>query len=249
VAAESIIKPNSRLTSFERLEIYNRQYWFRILSSLADDFEGVKALLGEKQFQKLSIAYLIDCPSKSFSLRNLGSRLEQWLSAHREFAGGLDKITLDMVRLEWAEIEAFDGESRPRMTVEDITKAGDDPILQIQPYIQLIELKHPIHDLLLKIRERQRESDRVRKLPAKSLPKARKTFLAVHRLDNSVYFKELEPEAFSILTAMRNGSSVSDAVFTAHWGMRSPEAIGPAVQAFFANWASLGWFCKNERSS
>jgi len=25
--AESFIKPNDRLTSFERLEIYNRQYW------------------------------------------------------------------------------------------------------------------------------------------------------------------------------------------------------------------------------
>ena len=30
--AEAIIKPNNRLTSFERLEIYNRQYWLRILS-------------------------------------------------------------------------------------------------------------------------------------------------------------------------------------------------------------------------
>src|SRR5664279_3919175 len=27
--AEAIIKPNARLSSFDRLEIYNRQYWFR----------------------------------------------------------------------------------------------------------------------------------------------------------------------------------------------------------------------------
>ena len=27
--ASRFIKPNDRLTSFERLEIYNRQYWFR----------------------------------------------------------------------------------------------------------------------------------------------------------------------------------------------------------------------------
>jgi len=27
--AESFIAPNSRLSAFERLEIYNRQYWFR----------------------------------------------------------------------------------------------------------------------------------------------------------------------------------------------------------------------------
>jgi hypothetical protein len=29
--ADSFIKPNDRLTSFERLEIYNRVYWFRVL--------------------------------------------------------------------------------------------------------------------------------------------------------------------------------------------------------------------------
>ncbi len=32
--ADAIIRPNDRLTSFERLEIYNRQYWFRLYSSL-----------------------------------------------------------------------------------------------------------------------------------------------------------------------------------------------------------------------
>ena len=30
--AASYISPNDRLTSFERLEIYNRQYWFRLIS-------------------------------------------------------------------------------------------------------------------------------------------------------------------------------------------------------------------------
>ena len=30
---DQVIKPNDRLTSFERLEIYNRVYWFRLLSS------------------------------------------------------------------------------------------------------------------------------------------------------------------------------------------------------------------------
>ena len=41
--AGEFIKPNDRLTSFERLEIYNRQYWFRLLSSFAEDFPGFRA--------------------------------------------------------------------------------------------------------------------------------------------------------------------------------------------------------------
>ena len=45
--ASELIKPNDRLTSFERLEIYNRQYWFRILSGFAEDFPGLRAVSGQ----------------------------------------------------------------------------------------------------------------------------------------------------------------------------------------------------------
>src|ERR1700747_3530133 len=85
--AADIIKPNDRLTSFERLEIYNRQYWFRILSAFAEDFPGLRAVLGERRFDAVAKAYLTDCPSRSFTLRNLGSRLESWLSKHPSWAG------------------------------------------------------------------------------------------------------------------------------------------------------------------
>ena len=68
VAAE-FIAPNSRLSPFERLEIYNRQYWFRVLSALAEDFPALRAVVGAKAFDELSIAYLVEHPSRSFTLR------------------------------------------------------------------------------------------------------------------------------------------------------------------------------------
>ena len=33
--AAAYVKPNRHLSAFERLEIYNRQYWFRVLAALA----------------------------------------------------------------------------------------------------------------------------------------------------------------------------------------------------------------------
>jgi len=42
--ASRFIKPNDRLSSFDRLEIYNRQYWFRLLSSMIEDFPGLRAV-------------------------------------------------------------------------------------------------------------------------------------------------------------------------------------------------------------
>src|SRR5258707_10042659 len=67
--AAEFIKPNDRLRSFERLEIYNRQYWFRVLDCLYDDYPGLRAILGERKFMKLATAYLARYPSDSYTLR------------------------------------------------------------------------------------------------------------------------------------------------------------------------------------
>src|SRR5690348_3106629 len=94
--AEAIIRPNDRLTSFERLEIYNRQYWFRLYTSFEEDFPGLEAILGRAKFDRLMREYLTDCPSESFTLRNLGSRLEGWLRSHPQFIAPHETLALDM---------------------------------------------------------------------------------------------------------------------------------------------------------
>src|SRR5277367_1821726 len=77
VTAE-FIKPNNRLTSFERIEIYNRQYWFRLIDSFYDDFPGLRAILGRLKFNKLATEYLTAHPSTSFTMRNLGRHLSEF---------------------------------------------------------------------------------------------------------------------------------------------------------------------------
>src|ERR1700741_4088673 len=80
--AASYIRPNDRLSSFERLEIYNRQYWFRLISAVSEDFPTLNALLSTKRFDLLILAYLNEHPSTSWTLRDLGAKLPQFLEAH-----------------------------------------------------------------------------------------------------------------------------------------------------------------------
>ena len=252
--ANEIIKPNDRLTSFERLEIYNRQYWFRILSALSEDFPGLRAIIGEHRFEKLAVAYLLDCPSRSFTMRNLGSRLESWLRAHPEHIAKFERIALDMVRLEWAEVEAFDEAAKPKLTEADLPALGPDPKFELQPYIRLLDLSYPVDDLLIRVRHQEEETDivsnavteRVRSSARRRrLPKPESIFLAVHRADNSVYFKRIDKEAYTILCALRNGKSLSDAVDAVDWSGRPFEEASADVQQWFAYWSAQGWFCKN----
>lgn len=255
VAAE-FIKPNDRLSSFERLEIYNRQYWFRVLAALDEDFRGLRAIIGQRRFEALCKAYLIDCPSESFTLRNLGARLEWWLRSHPEQIQPRAALALDMVRLEWAEIEAFDGAAEPVLVAGDVLASDPDPQFRLQPYLQLLSLRYPVDDLLVAIRKDDSESEmssnavserkqtRVRKV-ARQKPQA--VFLVVHRVDYSVYFKRVEPETFKFLHALREGKSLSAAVVLGFQGRDIPESrLLSIVQSWFENWSSLGWFCRPE---
>ncbi len=61
--AASYISPNDRLSSVERLEIYNRQYWFRLISAVSEDFPTLNALLGVKRFDALILSYLNENPT------------------------------------------------------------------------------------------------------------------------------------------------------------------------------------------
>src|SRR5271155_3339897 len=116
--AASFIKPNDRLNSFERLEIYNRQYWYRIKDCFYEDYPGLRAVLGERSFERLACAYLTQHPSQSFTLRNLGRWLVGFLQAEPRWIMPLNHPALDMARLEWAHIEAFDNEAKPPLETD-----------------------------------------------------------------------------------------------------------------------------------
>ena len=254
--AARFIKPNDRLTSFERLEIYNRQYWFRVISSMIEDFPGLRAVLGGRRFEEMSKAYISDCPSRSFTLRNLGSRLESWLRRRPKWAGTKQGLALDIVRVEWADIEAFDGKAEPPLAPGDLSATPDMNLrLKLQPYIQLLSLNYPVDDLLLEVRDAEEDTDfasnafqekrKRKRVQAVAKLKPAPIFLAVHRLDDSVYFRRIEREEFAILKALRAGRPLGEAI---ELGLRKtaiPEDERAAsVQQWFQTWAALGWFCK-----
>src|SRR5271170_2395711 len=132
IEAAEFITPNSRLTSLERLEIYSRSYWYRALDSLYDDFPGLRAVLGKRAFHLLSRAYLAECPSRSFTLRNLGSRLGDWLERNPQYARNRSELAVDMARLEWAHIEAFDNAAEEVLGPEDLLELGSEFRISLQ---------------------------------------------------------------------------------------------------------------------
>jgi hypothetical protein len=251
--AASFIAPNSRLTAFDRLEIYNRQYWYRVLGALAEDFPALRALVGERRFDALSIAYLTEHPSRSFTLRNLGSKLPEWLTAHPEHAGRRRRLAVDLARMEWAFIEAFDAPERNPLTQRQIAGLQGESRLALQPCLQLVALSYPADDLVLELHKREKRQTSEAGVAHEesgeevAIPKLRPrpTWLAVHRVDLSVYYRRIEREEFQTLVALRDGSALAEAIEAGFLGSRISQRQRPdRVQEWFGSWAELGWICQ-----
>jgi hypothetical protein len=255
--ANTLVKPNDRLTSTERLNIYHRQYWYRILDSFTEDFPGLCAVLGDRAFQRLARAYLADCPSQSFTLRNLGSRLDNWLSAHSEFAGKKLTLALDMIRLEWAHIEALDNAERKALGPEDLLELGPELAIALQPHIRLLELQYPVDELRIKVSRHSEEHGRASNAvaaPARrhivlryARLKPQQIFLAVHRVEFTVYYRRLDADEFHLLRAIGQGRTIGAALDSALAGNElEPAELQQKIQTWFANWAQLGWLCRGD---
>jgi hypothetical protein len=253
--AASFVKPNDRLTSFERLEIYNRQYWFRLRDCFYEDYPGLRAVLGDRRFERMAEAYLTGHPSECFTLRNLGRRLLAFLENEPRWIAPNPGLALDMARLEWAHIEAFDNEARAPLEMTSL--AGKDPSrirLRLQPHLTLLRMGHEVDEFLIQIKQGERlrheasnamEMRRARprhRLRRRLRPKT--VFVAIHRYRDTVYYKRLKPAQFTLLSAFQQNATIAEACDALAQAGSVGGDIGSAVKTWFETWASLGWFCR-----
>ena len=247
--AASFIKPNDRLTSLERLEIYARCYWFRLLDSLYEECPGLRAVLGEKKFMRLAEAYLAKYPSRSFTMRNLCSRLKKFICEEPRLTAPHTVLARDVARFEWAQTVAFDGDARPSLTADDIADRPPTRLrLGLQPYLSLLALDYAVDDFVVAVKKNgalrtdasntPNAAPRAARLRRAPRPGRGRVYVAVHRYDNRIYFKRLEPAAYRVLRALHAGRTIAQAVGGAR-GI-TPEQL----QAWFKNWIELGWLCR-----
>jgi Putative DNA-binding domain len=252
IVTGEFIKPNDRLSSFERIEIYNRQYWFRLIDSFYGDFPGLRGVLGRLKFNKLATLYLTEFPSRRYTMRDLGQDLIPFIQKHRKLVAPRYELALEMARFEWAQVEAFDGRSFPALTVDDLL--GKDPAklrMAIQPHIAVLKLKYPVDQYVIRLKKNglrgdasnaieedaQKEAQPKRRI---LIPRPKQTFVVVHRYENSLYYKRIEEPAYRLLDALGKGATLVKALESAFDSDPDPKL----VREWFETWTELGWFCK-----
>jgi hypothetical protein len=237
---ETVITPSSAMGSVDRLEIYAKAYFARLLECLRAVFPILTRALGEELFDEFAVGYLEKYPSSSYTLNRLGENFSRYLDETRPPDESWAKVLVDLAKLEWTIGEVFDGPGSEgsRLITADVLKnipADRRPEVRLKPApgVRTLALRHPVlpyYNALL---------EGLDVLP----PPSADSFLALTRRDYVVRIHELSPMEFMLLTALLEGRSVAEAVALVPIGIDSDiGALAEDVQRWFHNWSAAGFF-------
>jgi len=123
-------------------------------------------------------------------LRNLGSRLVQFITEEPKWTAPNHRMALDMARFEWAQVEALT-DLDALLSPDELLGANPSKLkLGLQPYITLLELAYPLDDFVIAVKKQSRalrsetsnavdEERTSRQTRQVRLPKPAQTLLAV----------------------------------------------------------------------
>lgn len=245
---ESVVTRSRQMSALDRLEIYARAYYARLLECLRSEFPVLAKAMGEDCFDDFAIDYLQRYPSQSYTLSELGARFAKFLEETRPPAEDGDPIDwpellIDLARLEWTFNEVFDGPGVENQELLDPAMLRAIPpgrwseirLIPV-PCLRLVRFRFPVHRYYRALRDDQDAAP----------PAAAATFLAVTRRNFICRHCELDRKEFEMLSLLASGNHLEPAIESAARKQPSADADSFADQLhqWFRRWAAEGFFLR-----
>jgi hypothetical protein len=243
--AAHYIKPSPTLRPAQRIEIYNQQYWWRLLSTLQEAFPLVTRLFGYHDFNKsIAIPYLMKYPPLHWSLNYLGDNMPQW--ADSNYQGDDRAIVCNSIHLDAAFGQAFIAPQSPPITAENLPVPRNpisllDKLLTIQPHISLFKWPYNLIDFRNEILKQDPEYWLENDFP--KLQKGHSYYFVLYRNpQNQVACKEISEGEYDLLSQFKKGTSIEKAC---EWLETQNKEIFQEAMSLLSrwleNWIVLNW--------
>lgn len=243
--AATWVSPSPTLQPFQRVELYNKQYWWRLLKVLQDSFPLLTRLFGAFDFnQKVGFPYLAKYPPNHWSLNNLGDRMLIWVE--KEYLEKDVKLISHAVKIDLAYTHAFFAKELTPLSVEDISFHQD--ILEIPLYLQrhvhLFELPYDLFSFRDEFLKQESEYWEEHEFP--KLSKAKSFYILFRKRNNFVTWKNISEEEFTLLKKIEKGSSIEQ---ICDWieseSQLFQEKATQSLSSWFQEWTKQGLLTKS----
>lgn len=248
--AARYIVPSRSLQPHQRIQIYNQQYWWRLLNILHDTFPLVTRLFGHTAFnEEIGIPYLVKYPPDHWSLNLLGNRLPQWIE--EEYNKPDKTLVHNAATLDWAFCDNFVAAHYAPLDVAGImTKGGQDCLLSItlhlQPHIHLFHWEYDLFTFRQAFLSQSVDYWLENDFPPLPKEKAH-SFILFRSVKNNVFWKEISKPEYLILNLFNRGCSVEEAcTYIENQDESVYKEANEKLQEWFQDWASRGWLIANK---
>lgn len=243
VAAAQHFSGNERLSPAEQVDIYRQQFWLRHTSTLVEDFPGTTGLLGQKSWEPIAESYLTEKGYSTFALKCLGQDMAEHLASLDEALfseSGLDRLLLiEMAKLEWAYLRAFDLRDDAPLSAEKLAKipaeAWATARFLLSPTLSLFRFQYPVADLRRKIKV---SPGTITGQGAAKDPHN----LVVYRRERTLWDKRISNTAFLLLEQFGRGIPLVPACeATIAEDASAEQVLEEQLTEWFTLWGRLGW--------
>ena len=229
---DDVILPSSQMTSSDRLAIYQRAYLARLIECMRAEYPMLCRALGQELFDDFATSYLVQHPSASYTLAELGEQFPDHLgqmSPPESVSKDCYDAIIELARLEWTTAEVFNGpgteQSPPLDARQLVPDAWDTLALSLAPSVRLIEFHCPVHEYYRALRT---DADA-------APPKPAQTFLVVSRLDYTVRHHAVNEALFALLQSLQTQSNLMTAISAAAGqGGEDPDRFASQLHTWFA---------------
>lgn len=244
---EQVIAPSRQLSGEERLAIYGRAYYARLLECMRSLYPCVAKTVGEEAFDDLALGYLQQHPSRSYTLDQLGFEFPQYLEETRPDRDEQGRPTetwpdflIELARLEWTIGEVFDGpgvEAAPLVSAEALLAIPPDrwphARLACAPCLRLLALGFPLNDYYTALRDEEEPEP----------PAPEETCLALSRREWVVRRHALSRPQYELLGALLAGQPLGAAIeLAANAASGELDNLAVELQRWFREWTAAGFF-------
>lgn len=240
------ICPSPTLEPWQRIQIYNQQYWWRLLKILQNVYPMVTRLFGYEGFNKfIAVPYLLKYPSNHWSVDHVGYRLPQWIE--EEYTDEDKEVVYDAACVDLAIDRTFTyGTLKPidlaQLPGEDALSEMLNRKIFLQPWVTLFELKYDLFRFRDALLEEEVEHWIENDFP--DLPQGQKNYYyVVYRNENgNVNWDQLSSAEYLILKGFKKGATLQQACDSLEQKEKElAEEAAAHIHFWFQDWTLRNW--------
>lgn len=242
--AGKYIVPSPTLRPHQRMQIYNQQYWWRLLNTLHANYPLVTRLFGYPAFnEKIGIPYLLKYPPNHWSINLIGKQLPKWV---KESYKDRDRsLVLNATYLDWAFMASFIALAQPGLDLSQMIKDNPDNLLTttfyLQSHIALFNWEYDLFTFREHFLKHEPNYWIKHRFPTLSKEKAY-YFILFRNMNNHLAWREISKGEFILLQRFKLGSTMNDACdYVELQEATLYESVAENLQKWLQDWTQAGW--------